>query len=216
MKPLASRADAASRGGTGLLPRLLTILLASFSLPIVLPFLIGIQASSPGPIFFRQLRVGKQGKLIRVWKFRTMEANSVDQLELILRHGDSNMNAEWRAYGRFTGDPRIIQPFGRWARRLSVDEIPQLINVFMGNMAFVGPRPLPPEQNARLGPKTMAIRCSVLPGLTGLWQVSGRSDTTLRHMSRVDVLYVRRQSIALDLYIFARTPAAVIRGRGAY
>ena len=197
------------------IPSMAAALLLLLAMPVLLPLVIGIQAVSPGPIFFRQTRVGKYGQIFRMWKLRTMVVNAEEQLrELILR--DRAAAAEWEAYGRLADDPRIARPFGRWARRFSIDELPQLFNVTAGDMAFVGPRPLLPAQVAELLPRTRALREAVAPGLTGLWQVCGRSETTLKQMLRLDLLYIRRRSLFLDLYILARTPAAVISARGAF
>lgn len=105
---------------------------------------------------------------------------------------------------------------GRWARKFSVDELPQLLNVLAGDMGFVGPRPILPQQAAELPAEMKSVRQSVQPGLTGLWQVKGRSETTLEEMMRWDCLYVARQSLAFKLYILALTVPAVLRARGAY
>ena len=119
-------------------------------------------------------------------------------------------------YGRLTTDPRVLPGVGRFLRRTSLDELPQLVNVIRGEMSLVGPRPLPAAVLACLPPAEVAIRASVPPGLTGLWQVSGRSDHDLAALVGIDCEYVRSWSLALDLRILVRTPLAVVTGRGAY
>lgn len=198
-----------------MLARLSAVALLVATVPLVVPFLLGIQISSPGSILFRQLRIGKHGRVFGMWKLRTMVPMASDRLGTLLRV-DAAVATEWAVYGRLKDDPRIAGPFARWARLLSIDEIPQLLNVMLGHMSIVGPRPILPEQANRLEPSTRRVRESVLPGLTGLWQVSGRSETTLKQMVRLDLLYVRRRSVLLNLYVLCRTPSAVLSLRGAY
>jgi lipopolysaccharide/colanic/teichoic acid biosynthesis glycosyltransferase len=176
---------------------------------------LGIQAFSPGPFFFRQPRIGLHGKAFRMWKLRTMSVDAEARLAALLST-DAAACTEWQAFGRLEADPRIAGPFARWARSMSVDELPQLINILAGDMAWVGPRPILPDQAASLDARVRSVRESVRPGLTGLWQVRGRSDTSLKQMVRLDKLYVRRRSVRLDLQILAATPMAVISARGAY
>ena len=123
---------------------------------------------------------------------------------------------EWRRFGRLTHDPRIAGRFGAWARRYSIDELPQLMNVVRGEMALVGPRPLPPDIAARLRAEDLEARRAVAPGMTGLWQVSGRSELDLEAMGRLDRDYVQRRSVLLDLSILLRTLPTVVSARGAY
>lgn len=198
-----------------MLRRLLALLILAAAAPIVLVFVAGIQAVSPGQLFFRQSRVGLHGKVFRMWKLRTMQPCAESRLRTLLRV-DAAAAAEWGAYGRLHHDPRIVGPFGRWARQLSIDEVPQLINVACGDMAFIGPRPLPPDQATAIDTRARGMRESVLPGMTGLWQVRGRSETTLRQMVKLDLIYLQRRTVLLDLYVLWRTPHAIISSRGAY
>ena len=197
------------------LRRLAAVLLLVPAAPALLLFAVGIRLAGPGPVLYGQVRIGRRGRAFRMWKLRTMDVDAERRLAALLA-ADPAAAAEWEAFGRLADDPRIAGPFARWARRLSVDELPQLLNVVIGDMAFIGPRPMLPSQAAALGPRARAERERVLPGLTGLWQVSGRSETTLRQMLRFDLLYVRRRSVGLDLWVLLRTPAALVGGRGAY
>jgi lipopolysaccharide/colanic/teichoic acid biosynthesis glycosyltransferase len=184
----------------------------------VVPFLVfagGIQLYSPGPLFFRQRRVGLNGRVFMMWKLRTMVPRAEEVLQRLVAR-DHAVAREWAAFGRLEKDPRIAGPFGRWARKFSVDELPQLLNVLTGDMGFVGPRPILPQQTAELPQAMLHVRQSVLPGLTGLWQVKGRSETTLEDMMHWDCIYVARQSLGFKLYILALTVPAVLRARGAY
>jgi exopolysaccharide biosynthesis polyprenyl glycosylphosphotransferase len=184
---------------------LLLLLLA----PVLAMLAVLIRAESPGPAFFRQVRVGKDGRRFRIVKFRTMAADAERRLP------------ELRAGGGPTGvlfkmrdDPRISR-VGRFLRRYSLDELPQLINVLRGQMSLVGPRPpLPSEVDAY--PSDMRRRLAVKPGLTGLWQVSGRADLPWEEAIRLDLRYVENWSLSLDLVILMRTVSAVLRGAGAY
>lgn len=195
--------------------RLMALLMLLALTPLLLVFILGIQANSRGPVFFRQARVGWQGANFRMWKLRSMVPDAEARLQSALRQ-DPAVAAEWARYGRLDKDPRIAGPWARWSRRLSVDELPQLLNVVLGDMAFVGPRPILASQLQTVSPGLQQLRQSVLPGLTGLWQVRGRSETSLRQMLRLDALYVRRRSLGLDTWVLLRTPAAVLSTRGAY
>lgn len=178
-------------------------------------FALGIQLYNPGPLFFRQMRVGQGGRVFMMWKMRTMVPQAEAVLQRLIER-DPGVEAEWKAFGRLERDPRIAGPFGRWARKFSIDELPQLLNVLAGDMSFVGPRPILPQQAADLPQAVLAMRQSVLPGLTGLWQVKGRSETTLEDMMRWDCIYVRRKSLVFDGYILILTVPAVLWARGAY
>ena len=179
----------------------------------LLPFLAGIavaiRLSDPGPALFRQTRVGKNGRLFTVYKFRTMVAGAEDR------------KAELTALNECDGllfkirrDPRVTR-FGGWLRRYSLDELPQYINVLIGHMSLVGPRPALPEEASAYGPHVRR-RLAVKPGITGLWQVSGRSDLPWDEAIRLDVRYVENWSLALDLQILWKTWSAVTHGAGAY
>lgn len=198
-----------------LVSRAVALALLGLLVPVLLPVVLGIQAASPGPVFFRQPRIGRAGSAFRMWKLRTMVPDAEYRLERVLAN-DAALRREWQAYGRLARDPRIAGPAARFARRFSIDEVPQLLNVLSGDMALVGPRPVLPAQAEQMSAALRSLRESVRPGLTGLWQVSGRSNMTLRQMTRFDVLYVRRRSSKLDLWLMLRTPRAVLSARGAY
>jgi exopolysaccharide biosynthesis polyprenyl glycosylphosphotransferase len=172
-------------------------------LPIFLVVAAAIKATSPGTVLFRQRRVTRDGRVFTMYKFRTMR----DDPDLII--GDPSA-----PFFKVRDDPRLT-PVGRWLRRLSVDELPQLLNVLKREMSLVGPRPLPVEQVAAheelLGP-----RHEVLAGLTGWWQIHGRSDIDPEEAARLDQFYIENWSLSLDLYIILKTFGAVVERRGAY
>ena len=177
--------------------------------PLMLVVAVLIKMTSPGPVMFRQDRVGRGGREFTVMKFRTMvqdaEARKVELLE-------SNENDG--VLFKIREDPRITR-VGRWLRRYSLDELPQLFNVLRGEMSLVGPRPPLPEEVAQYGGDVYR-RLVVKPGLTGLWQVSGRSDLSWEESVRLDLRYVDNWTLALDLQIIWKTWSAVLRGSGAY
>ncbi len=165
------------------------------------------------PLFF-QKRVGRDGRLFTMWKFRTMHPNAGELLRKQLLN-DGAVKHAWDDAYKLKNDPRITR-VGRVLRRYSLDELPQVVNVLLGHMSLVGPRPLPEYHHCRLSPSTQEIRQQVRPGLTGLWQVSGRSDIGNRGMELWDPFYVRNWSLWLDFSIITRTARAVVRGTGAY
>lgn len=188
------------------------------SAPLWLPLCLLIGAAiwwedRTGPLF-AQRRVGLGGGGFHTWKFRTMcpDAESVLQRTLA---ADPVLRAEWEANYKLRADPRITR-VGRLLRRTSLDELPQLLNVLLGQMSLVGPRPLPAYHHQELPPQVQRLRERVRPGMTGLWQVSGRSEAGNRGMERWDPYYVRNWSPWLDLVILLRTVGAVLRGGGAY
>ncbi|MDZ4699465.1 MAG: undecaprenyl-phosphate galactose phosphotransferase WbaP [Rhodothermales bacterium] len=193
----------------------LVVLLTSpiwFPICATLAFLIWFEdRQSP---FFLQERVGRGGKMFRTFKFRTMVPNA----EAVLRQKletDEVMRTEWETFYKLRKDPRITK-IGRLLRRLSLDELPQLINVLRGEMSLVGPRPLPTYHCNELPRRVRELRERVRPGITGLWQVSGRSDTGNEGMEQWDPYYVRNWSLWLDAVILVRTITAVLKGSGAY
>lgn len=177
---------------------------------IVVPLLIKL--TSHGPVFYRQERLGKSGRPILVWKFRSMYVDADARLESILST-DETRRAEWEANFKLADDPRVT-PLGRFLRRTSIDEFPQLFNVFAGDMALVGPRPIVRKEVHYYG-DAYPIFSSVRPGITGLWQASGRSDTDYARRVALDVHYVLNWSIWMDLWILFRTVGAVLFMRGA-
>jgi Undecaprenyl-phosphate galactose phosphotransferase WbaP len=199
------------------LKRLLDLLLVMASTPVLLPLVVILAAlvrlDSPGPAFYAQDRVGQGGRRIRIWKFRTMVRDADGVLE---RHlvGDPEIRAEWERDRKLRDDPRLTRA-GRVLRKTSLDELPQVWNVLLGEMSLVGPRPIVHEEIKRYG-EMFPLYAKARPGMTGLWQVSGRSDTSYAERVALDTYYVRNWSVWLDLYILARTLWAVPFGRGAY
>ncbi|MFZ9689817.1 MAG: sugar transferase [Phycisphaerales bacterium] len=170
---------------------------------------LAIRLTSPGPIVFRDERVGLGERTFAMLKLRSMVSNAAQaQAEL------EDQNEADGALFKIRNDPRIT-PVGRVLRRFSIDELPQLVNVLKGEMSLVGPRPLPMRDYQLLEPWHRR-RYSVLPGITGLWQVSGRSNLGFDTLVRLDFFYLESWSIWMDIAIIARTPLAILRGRGAY
>jgi exopolysaccharide biosynthesis polyprenyl glycosylphosphotransferase len=187
--------------------RLVAAGLLVFLSPLLGGLALAVRVTSPGPALFRQTRVGKDGKLFTMVKFRTMRRGSEDQKITLVSDGDGVLF-------KIRNDPRVT-PLGTLMRRHSLDELPQLINVVRGHMSLVGPRPPLPEEVARYG-DDVRRRLLVRPGLTGLWQVSGRSDLSWEESVRLDLRYVENWSLMLDLQILWKTWSAVARGQGAY
>ena len=164
--------------------------------------------------FFLQERTGYRGELFRTIKFRTMRPNAEEELKRVMET-EPTLAQEWKSNFKLKNDPRVTR-LGSFLRKTSLDELPQLINVFRNEMSIVGPRPLPRYHSEKLPQHVSALRECVRPGITGLWQVSGRSDAGTSGMERWDTYYVRNWSIWLDIVILVRTVRAVSRGRGAY
>jgi lipopolysaccharide/colanic/teichoic acid biosynthesis glycosyltransferase len=189
-----------------------TLLVLLFPLMLLIALLVRL--TSPGPALFRQLRQGYGGRPFWFLKFRTMTVDA----EHRLRDLESLNEAAGGVLFKMRRDPRVT-PLGRLLRRTSLDELPQLVNVFRGEMSLVGPRPLQMRDSALLEqfePESYALRLTVLPGLTGAWQVGGRSETDTSNMLQLDRDYVENWSLGRDLVILYRTIGAVLRGRGAY
>ncbi len=197
--------------------RLLDIGLILFFSPILIPvFLILIiltKLTSRGPVFYGHKRVGKNGKEFKCWKFRSMCIDADKKLEEILAN-NPEMRAEWEKDRKFTNDPRVTK-FGKFLRKTSLDELPQLINILIGQMSFVGPRPVTEPELEKYGPYKEYV-LSVLPGLSGMWQTSGRSDTEYEERISLDSYYIQNWSVWLDLWILIKTVYVVLKGRGAY
>jgi lipopolysaccharide/colanic/teichoic acid biosynthesis glycosyltransferase len=166
-----------------------------------------------GPVFFVQSRVGRGGKMFRCLKFRSMAVDADRQLERLLLT-NPRARAEWERDQKLRKDPRIT-PFGAFLRRSSIDELPQLLNVLTGDMSLVGPRPIVEAEIPRYG-RHIDVYCSIRPGITGLWQVSGRNNLNYRRRVAMDVLYVRRRSLRLDTWVMLATVGAVLTQRGSY
>lgn len=197
--------------------RLLELLVVGVLLVLLGPLLavlvLAVKLSSPGPVLFRQKRIGLDGRLFECLKFRTMYRDAEDRLRQLLE-ADSAMRREWEEFARITNDPRVTAT-GRFLRRFSLDELPQLWNVFRGEMALVGPRPYLPRELEQVGSYLSTI-VRVRPGLTGLWQVSGRAALPFRERLVLDEYYIRNWSLWTDMAILVRTVWAVLGGRGAY
>lgn len=178
-------------------------------LPVLLGVALAVRVTSPGPALFKQTRVGKEGKLFSLYKFRTMCDDAEDRLTEL-----RELNEHDGVLFKLRSDPRVT-PLGRWLRRYSIDELPQLMNVIRGEMSLVGPRP-PLESEVSQYADHVRRRLVVKPGLTGLWQVSGRSDLPWDEAVRLDLRYVENWSLAMDVVILGRTLAAVIKSSGAY
>lgn len=201
--PIAKRALDIIGAGVGL------VLLAPFFLIVAL-----LVRADGGPAFFAHQRVGRGGKLFGCLKFRSMVIDSQARLEALLA-SDPAARAEWEATRKLKNDPRITR-IGRFLRSTSLDELPQLINVLRGEMSLVGPRPVQEAEIDRYYGASAAHYMAVRPGITGLWQVSGRSETSYESRVALDVSYVSRPSLLADLSILLRTPGAVLSRRGAH
>jgi exopolysaccharide biosynthesis polyprenyl glycosylphosphotransferase len=179
--------------------------------PLLLAMAVAIRLTSPGPAFFRQQRVGRAGETFRIWKLRTMYTGA---------HGDKDALRAANVHGldgvlfKLPQDPRVT-PVGRFLRRYSLDELPQLINVVLGHMSLVGPRP-PLQEEVDRYDGHVHRRLLVKPGITGLWQVSGRADLPWEEAVRLDLHYVENWSLGLDVAVLCRTAIAVLKARGAY
>jgi exopolysaccharide biosynthesis polyprenyl glycosylphosphotransferase len=187
------------------------VLVLLLGFPIYLLLSILIKLDSPGPIFYRQTRIGLHSRPIKIWKFRTMVQNA-DQLQKQLE--TQNQTKDGILF-KIKDDPRITR-VGRFLRRYSLDELPQVFNVLFGEMSFVGPRPFPLRDVEKFSERHF-IRHEVLPGITGLWQVSGRSDIdNFEDVLRLDIRYIENWSLLLDLKIILRTFQVILRKTGAY
>ena len=184
-----------------------------FILPILLFIALLIKINSPGPALYRHKRIGINGKLFYVYKFRSMGMDADERLKKILET-NPELKKEWEATHKLQNDPRVTG-IGKLLRRTSIDEFPQLINILKGDMSLVGPRPIVEAEIKKYGEDYQRI-FSVKPGITGLWQVSGRSDTNYAERVAYDTYYLQSWSGWLDLWVMFKTFGAVVRGRGAY
>jgi lipopolysaccharide/colanic/teichoic acid biosynthesis glycosyltransferase len=182
-----------------------------FFFPLLLIVSALILLTDPGPIFFAHKRIGRDGRMFYCLKFRTMARNADELLAEILAR-DPVAAREWKLLHKLKTDPRVTA-VGRFLRASSIDELPQLLNVFRGEMSLVGPRPIVPSEAHKYG-VYLRDYCSVKPGLTGLWQVSGRNETTYRRRIALDVAYTRRRNFGLDCWIMLKTIPAIFSSNG--
>lgn len=192
---------------------ILTIVGGICILPFLLIIALWVYKDSPGPIIFKHQRIGKNGKVFNCYKFRTMCVDAQKKLENLLEN-DPEAREEWERDFKLKNDPRITRS-GAFLRRTSLDELPQIFNVLKGEMSLVGPRPIVQEELEKYG-GFVRDYLSVKPGITGYWQVNGRSDTTYEQRVMMDVWYVHNWSIWLDVMILWRTIKTVLAGQGAY
>jgi len=197
--------------------RAMDVVIAAVALAILLPVLlllaIAITLHDGGFPIFAHRRIGRGGRSFPCFKLRTMVRDSDERLKRLLE-SDPAARAEWARDQKLRADPRIT-PLGRFLRKSSLDELPQLVNVLAGHMSLVGPRPIVANEVARYG-RYFQYYCSVRPGITGLWQVSGRNDTSYRSRVAMDTVYSRRHSIGTNISILIRTVPAVLVSRGSF
>ena len=198
-----------------IMDRAIALPLFLMSIPVMAAAAVWIKLISRGPAFHCQLREGIDGRRIAVWKLRTMHVDGERRLEPWFReHPEARL--EWSRYFKLRHDPRVLPWIGKLLRRTSLDELPQLWSVLKGEMSLVGPRPFPDYHLEQFPSEFRVQRTRVLPGLTGMWQVSARSDGDVEVQEALDTYYIRNWSPWLDLYILARTVSAVVMARGAY
>ncbi|MFZ5906044.1 MAG: undecaprenyl-phosphate galactose phosphotransferase WbaP [Nitrospirota bacterium] len=200
-----------------LIKRIFDLALCIVSLPFLLPLtaVIGliIRLETPGKALYAHDRIGRSGKTFRCYKFRTMCRDAEEKLQELLAR-DEESRVEWEHTWKLKDDPRITR-IGRFLRTTSLDELPQVFNVLKGEMSLVGPRPYLPREKRELQENIQVI-CSAKPGITGLWQVSGRSNTSYRHRLKLDAWYVMNWSLWLDIVILFKTVKVVLKAEGAY
>jgi undecaprenyl-phosphate galactose phosphotransferase len=192
----------------------LTIILLPFVLPLCALIALMIRLSSPGPIIFVQERVGKGGKPFRLYKFRTMYVDAEERLKELLKN-NPEAKAEWEEKYKLTNDPRVT-PIGRILRKTSLDELPQIFNILKGEMSLIGPRPVTKEELEKYYRENAELYYLVPPGLTGLWQVSGRNKLSYEERVNLDCWYVRNWSLWLDFVILLKTPKVILTREGAF
>ena len=191
------------------------LILGLLALPVLAAAAVWIKLMSRGSVFYCQEREGEKGRGIAVVKLRTMRPDAESVLMHVLSES-SEIRAEWECRFKLRKDPRILRGVGKFLRKTSLDELPQLWSVLKGEMSLVGPRPFPRYHLDGFGPRFRTLRGRVKPGLTGLWQVSDRADGDLEVQETLDTYYIRNWSLWLDLYILARTVRAVLCPKGAY
>ncbi|HEY3321503.1 MAG TPA: undecaprenyl-phosphate galactose phosphotransferase WbaP [Planctomycetota bacterium] len=190
-----------------------TVIGGTCMMPLIGLLMLLIKLESRGPVFYGHTRIGRGNTRFKAWKFRSMFLGADEMLaEYLKKHPE--LRKEWEETHKLKDDPRVTR-MGRWLRKTSLDELPQIWNVLMGEMSLVGPRPIVEEEIPKYAGK-FSLYLKVRPGITGIWQVSGRNDTTYSQRVELDTYYVRNWSPWLDAYILAQTVSVVIHGRGAY
>ena len=202
-----------SRGLKRAADLVITVTSVLLALPLLAAIIVLVWLGSPGPVFYGQERIGRHGRRFKAWKFRTMVVNADEVLEKYLA-SDPLLRAEWEANHKLKDDPRITW-IGKFLRKTSLDELPQLWNVFLGEMSLVGPRPIVEAEIDKYD-EEYEYYVDVLPGITGLWQVSGRNNTTYPERVAFDAYYVKNWSLWLDLYILISTVRVIVFREGAY
>ena len=200
------------------LKRFLDLVIVLLFMPLWLPICLVIYAliwieDRENPLFLQD-RIGKNGYSFKTFKFRTMVTNAEEVLKKVLEE-DEERRQEWEMFYKLRNDPRITR-VGAFLRKTSLDELPQLLNVLLGDMSLVGPRPVAAYHQRAMPMYVSTLRESVKPGITGLWQVSGRSDAGMEGMKKWDPHYVLNWSISMDFLILMRTVKVVLKGDGAY
>jgi exopolysaccharide production protein ExoY len=215
--PRVDRAKRSMRTGNSLLIRAADVTVVTIALIAFMPLLLGltllVYLADPGPIFFGHERIGHRGRKFKCYKFRSMVVDADARLARLLAT-DPDARRQWETDHKLVDDPRITK-LGRILRKSSLDELPQLWNVLRGDMSVVGPRPIVQAEAPRYG-RYFADYCRVKPGLTGLWQISGRSTTTYRRRVALDVAFARSASFKLYCRIIVYTVPAVLLARGSY
>jgi Undecaprenyl-phosphate galactose phosphotransferase WbaP len=191
----------------------LVVLASPMLVPLMGAIALAIKLDTRGPVFYEATRIGQRRRRVRMLKFRSMHTDADARLAEVLASSPA-LRAEWERHGKLRDDPRVTR-VGRWLRKTSLDELPQLLHVLTGKMALVGPRPILVDQLASYG-KQIALVGRVRPGITGFWQVSGRSELTMDERVEMDCYYVQNWSVWLDVYLLARTVIVVVFCRGAY
>jgi exopolysaccharide production protein ExoY len=196
---------------------LFSLLALVAGLPLFVVIAVLIKLSSPGPVLYCSLRIGRQGRLFKFWKFRSMHSDADQKLEIVL-NSDPKLKKEWLKYFKLKNDPRLTR-IGSFLRKTTLDELPQFWNVLVGDLSMVGPRAyLPREVDAIrkvLGQRTEKM-FSVRPGLTGVWQTSGRSCLTFRERVELEVGYVDQRSFLFDFQLIVKTIPILLFRKGAY
>jgi exopolysaccharide production protein ExoY len=214
---LLGRSKVAPNTTGGKAKRIFDVIVASITLFVFLPLFVFVilllKLTDPGPVIFCHVRVGQGGRRFACLKFRSMVADSDKVLKSLLE-SDPVARMEWERSQKLTNDPRITT-VGKFLRQSSLDELPQLINVIRGDMSLVGPRPVVPTEVGRYGDK-LGLYLQARPGITGIWQVSGRNDCGYDQRIEMDANYVRNWRLSADIVILTRTLGAVIARKGSY